>query len=347
MRRLTYLFIMATCLASVAIRAQVVQEDELSIVYYMPQTQIEIEVSYDEEVLQRGPYYHFAEEFLGIDDVIENDATHHQITDVQIHTRTATDYDRVYKISASNPQAQLVSLTEKGLLYGYNTPYQPAAKKHSSNAKQKTCEKPQLPPPYTEEQMKTQTMRQMAESIAKQIYRIRENRMYILGGEVDNPPADGKAMELVLQELNNQELALVELFTGTRTIKHHTHTAHYVPTKSQDLPILHFSTTEGIVADDNVTGKPIVMSIEAHRQIVSASAGVQDKKAPKPSQIYYNLPGYANIQIHFGSRMLAERQITVAQMGVAIPLAQELFNGKDLPQITFDTKTGNILSISK
>ena len=56
-----------------------------------------------------------------------------------------------------------------------------------------------------------------AEVAAKQIYRIRESRMNILTGDADNLPPDGEAMKLVIQQLEEQEKALTNLFTGIRT----------------------------------------------------------------------------------------------------------------------------------
>ena len=62
-----------------------------------------------------------------------------------------------------------------------------------------------------------------AEVAAKQIYRIRESRLNILTGEADNLPPDGEAMKLVIQQLEEQEKALTNLFTGILTKE----TEHY------------------------------------------------------------------------------------------------------------------------
>ena len=57
-------------------------------------------------------------------------------------------------------------------------------------------------------------------------------------------------------------------------------------------------------------------------------------------------PATANISITYRGKVLAEDAIQVAQYGVAIPLALELFNGKT-PIIRINPETGNILSIQK
>ena len=55
----------------------------------------------------------------------------------------------------------------------------------------------------------------MAEVAAKQLYRIRESRLNLVTGEVDELPADGESFKLIIQQLDEQEAALMELLMGT------------------------------------------------------------------------------------------------------------------------------------
>ena len=61
----------------------------------------------------------------------------------------------------------------------------------------------------------------------------------------------------------------------------------------------------------------------------------------------YNLPGSATLDVMIKGNVLASRTFPVAQLGVDVPLAKDLFSGKELPIIVFSEKTGNIISISK
>ena len=72
-----------------------------------------------------------------------------------------------------------------------------------------------------------------------------------------------------------------------------------------------------------------------------------NKKGNEVSQITYNLPGSAVIRVLYKGRVLGERTIDVAQLGVDVPLPKNLFTNGDLPKIVFNEKTGNIISISK
>ena len=43
------------------LHAQTVQENELAVVYYMPQTQLAVTVDYDEVTVKPGPFYLYAD----------------------------------------------------------------------------------------------------------------------------------------------------------------------------------------------------------------------------------------------------------------------------------------------
>ena len=49
----------------------------------------------------------------------------------------------------------------------------------------------------------------------------------------------------------------------------------------------------------------------------------------------------------FKGKQMAEQNVAVAQYGVAIPLAQDLFTGKATPTIKISAETGNILEIRR
>lgn len=330
-------------------QAQVVQEGELALVYYMPYTNMTVELTVEKEILKAGPFCHFAEEFLGVYEYIEQDEVNYRLKSAEIHTYTAPDYNRPVKIVAENDvPMQLLTLTEKGLLYGFNVPMpEKEPKKPVADRKDKKDDHyPQIAP-YTEDHMKTQSLREMAEVTAKQIYRIRENRMYILGCEVEKAPADGKAMKTVLEELDKQERQLVELFIGTRSVKVHHHTYQCAPDKNGETVLARLDKKAGLMNADSEQGEPILLNTQVHKQVLGASTGVVDKKAPKASSLYYNLPGSCIATVSYMGVEKATRNFQVAQLGVSVPLARNLFTGKTLPEILFNTKTGEVKSITK
>jgi hypothetical protein len=196
--------------------------------------------------------------------------------------------------------------------------------------------------PLLEEHIVGKTLAEQAQGAAKLIYRIRENRLYLISGEVDKMPADGRAMELAINKLDEMEQQLVELFVGRIEVERHRKTIVYTPVATEKTDLAYFSEQHGFTNATN--GDPIVMNINARRQI-KGNPNSDKKKAPIPSQISYNLPGTANYKVSYLNELSDEADIQVAQFGVDVPLAQDLFEGKQQPHIYFNTQTGNIESI--
>lgn len=340
------------CAIAGLLSAQTVHENELAIVYYLPQTQLCFDVEYEEVINHKGLFADYAEQYLGAKDIIREDSRTYRIVSVRPFAKAVADYTRAYKVVAENGvESQLLSLTKIGTLEGYNlpqkedvTPQNPPRRDPHMNHQQPRPQQPEVMP-LLEEHLNGKSLAQKAQGAAKLIYRIRENRLYLIGGEVDKVPADGQAMKLVLQELDNQERQLVELFIGRREVKRHHETLTYTPVKTEEVEIGYFSDKEGFTTSGN--GEPIVLNITARRQTKAGSRTEQDKKAPAPSQIYYNLPGSASYKVDYLNETLAEKQTAIAQFGIAIPLSRSLFTQKELPHILFDTKTGGLISITK
>jgi len=140
-------------------------------------------VYYDEITKTRGELYLYSERYLGTTDVILEDSHIFQLDRIKLVNPTTNPA----------PTPDWKSTT-------------------------KTTIKAQLP--LSEETLMATNLAKKAESVAKQIYRIRETRMNILAGDVEHMPADGKAMQLVLDELDKQEEALTSMFVGKSVVKH-------------------------------------------------------------------------------------------------------------------------------
>ena len=112
---------------------------------------------------------------------------------------------------------------------------------------------------------------------------------------------------------------------------------------------LYFSEENGFTNKENVDADSITIQIDRRNNEYKVTD--LDKRGKKKdealSQISYNLPGSALIRVIYKGRLLSERLIPVAQLGIDVPLPQSLFSGKELPQIRFSEKTGNIVSVTK
>ena len=342
---LSVLSLLAGCFSTT--QAQTLQEEELAIVYYMPQTQFAITIEYDVVEAQCGPFYQYAQRYLGTQDVILENETYYELTNIQAQTHTVADLSRPYSVHAQRDvQLQLLTLTAQGTLYGYNVPMESTVVPSVYTPQQSSKTEIPYVMPLMEEQLIASSIAKMAEGTAKQIYHIRETRLNILAGDVEHLPADGQAMQIVLDELQKQEEALTALFVGKKNITHKATTLYYTPNKSADAIIARFSRYKGLVDNDDLSGEPINI-LEVPNILSLSPLMIEVEKKPQlPSEIYYNLPGSTTITIQYKNKNLYTATHPIAQYGVALPLGKDLFQ-KSKPTIYFNTLTGNITSIQK
>ncbi len=355
-------FVLAVVMMACGIHAQVIEKNEPALVYYSPKTILGLDFTYTVEKQEMGPYAQFAADMIGATDFVTENKTVFTLEGVSIRTKTETDLSRPHKVVPEKGlDIQLLRLNDKNLLVGYNIAEEAvksSASKHQSNTKEgaKSRISSIYVAPYPEEVLKASSPRAQAYEVAKQIFHIRETRMYLLSGEAEHAPADGKAMQLVLEELDKQERELTELFVGKRCKQ--TEHKHFLLDKINKhtgrentvlKDYLYFSEENGFTNKENVDADSITIRIDRHNKEYKVSD--PDKRGKKKgealSQISYNLPGDADIRVIYKGRLLSERLIPVAQLGIDVPLPQSLFTGKELPKIRFNEKTGNIESITK
>ena len=346
MKRINILLVMLLWVANL-MQAQLVQENETAVIYYMPKTELVITLSYERIEQEPGIFYQYAQRYLGAKDIVTEKKTTYQLSDMALSTQASADTERAYKVNAQKGyQLQLLSLTTDGRLLGYNIGDVSKDDEVKGKKREAKGERREELMPLLEEQFMAGSIAKMAEGAAKQIYRIRETRLNILGGDVEHVPADGQAMQLVLDELNKQEQALVALFVGTTQITQHTHTFRYLPADDVEKEVVcRISKHTGIVDKDDLSGEPVYLTLKAHKQSLR-TAYMADSKSPLPSQLYYNLPGTADICLQCQTFNIAQ-SVTVAQYGIAIPLAMDLFTSKQKNSIYIHPETGNILSIQQ
>ena len=234
----TIMILAAALMAGGQATAQMVQENEAVVVYYMPKTELVMTLDYDVITETPGVFYQYAQRYLGAEEVITDAKTVYALTSVEMESVSSADLERAYQVTAQKGlPTQRLTLSEDGRLMGYGCGAcdEVEAKGERREAKGERREakgESKKVMPLLEEQFIAGTTAKMAEGAAKQIYRIREMRLNLLAGEVEHVPADGKAMELVLAELSQREEELVALFVGTRCVEHKTHTLHYAPEKT-------------------------------------------------------------------------------------------------------------------
>lgn len=345
----TMIILAAILMAGSQLNAQLVLENEAAMVYYMPKNELAITLHYTVVDEEPGIFYQYAKRYLGAKQVITESKRSCVLTHVSTELLTSADTHRAYKITAGQGiKEQLISLSEDGRLLGYNVAIEEAIESQLFSEKAESyCIENEVLMPLLEEQFVASSTAKMAEGAAKLIYRLRETRLNLLAGEVEHVPADGKSMELVLAELEKQEQALVELFVGKKKVSSGSKTLRYKPEECvYDAVLCRFSLHSGVVDANDLSGEPVYISVDATQEMVQPLVE-ENSKAPALSQLYYNLPGEADVVLKYKGEEWIRAHYQIAQLGVAIPMAKQLFTGKDIPVIRLNPETGNILSIEQ
>lgn len=127
--------------------------------------------------------------------------------------------------------------------------------------------------------------------------------MNILTGDADNLPPDGEAMKLVIQQLEEQEKALTNLFTGIRAKEVSDYEVTIVPFDNLDKEVLfRFSPQLGIVDADDLGGAPVYMNLKAIDRAPVLDPKEAEKKEKSLKGIIYNVPGKASIEISMNKK---------------------------------------------
>lgn len=350
------LIIMAGLLLSFPIVAQTkvvkknaVKANNFGITYSLPKTTLVVEAEVTKVTCKAGPYYKYAEKYLGVKDAITEDKVYFELGKIHLINKGVPDENNTYIVEFKNGTvAPYAYLTEDGLLCSINAEYEPEENTTSDSSKNKALpEKVTDASVFSEELLMAGSTAKQAEVAAKQIYRIRESRLNILTGEADNLPPDGEAMKLVIQQLEEQEKALTNLFTGVRTQEKSDYEVSIVPFDNLEKEVLfRFSNQLGIVDADDLGGVPVYMNLKAIDRAPQLDPKEAEKKAKSLKGIIYNVPGKASIEISMNKKTLYKGEAQITQFGTQEGLAPVMFEDKKAPvKVYFYPETGAIKQI--
>lgn len=350
------LIIIASLLLSLPIMAQTkvvkknaVKANNFGITYSLPKTSLVVDAEVTKVTCKAGPYYKYAEKYLGVKDVITEDKVYYELGKITLENKGVPDADNTYIVEfKGGTVAPYAYLTEEGLLCSINAEYAPEVTVDEAvKKKAQTAAKATDTSVFSEELLMAGSTAKQAEVAAKQIYRIRESRLNILTGEADNLPPDGEAMKLVIQQLEEQEKALTNLFTGVRTRETSDYEVSIVPYDNLDKEVLfRFSDQLGIVDADDLGGVPVYMDLKAIDRAPALDPKEAEKKEKSMKGIIYNVPGKASIEINMNKKSLYKGEAQITQFGTREGLAPVMFEDKKAPvKVFFYPETGAIKQI--
>ena len=331
------------------IKKNAVKANNFGITYSLPKTSLLVNAEVIKITSKAGPYYKYAEKYLGVKNAISEDKVYYQLGKISLENKGIPDPDNTYIVEfKSGTVAPYAYLTEEGLLCSINAEYMPekSTTEEARKRKQHSGQRADASV-LSEELLMAGSTAKQAEVAAKQIYRIRDSRLNILTGEADNLPPDGEAMKLVIQQLEEQEQALTNLFTGIQVRDTSDYEITIDPYDDLEKEILfRFSPQLGIVAADDLGGAPVYLDLKAIDRAPALEPKEAEKKEKSLKGIIYNIPGKASIAISMNKKTLLKGEVQVTQFGTQEGLAPVMFEDKKAPvKIYFYPETGAIKQI--
>ena len=174
-------------------------------------------------------------------------------------------------------------------------------------------------------------------------------RSDLMSGQADNPPADGAAMKLVLDNIAAQEAALTAMFAGTTSTRTVVRRYTVVP-DSTDITgrvIARLSAVDGLLEPDNLAGSPVTLDFRVlEKGALPVDEKGQVKTFPKGG-VAYRIPGRAQVSVSADGSNVASENFELAQLGVVFGLNPALFTDKKAPYgAVFSPDTGALISLT-
>jgi len=326
-----------TLLLAITAFAQRQQEQLPSgvVVYALPRTSIQLSVEAIHEVFTAGPYAQFAPKYLGIEAPTENKESF-SLKSVDLRWAVEADPARTFTIAIKDSKAaeSFLAMTSTGMVALFENSAATAVPWRFSNeariqdfnyrgheshlARESTTFFRNVQTargfervPVQQSQVVEKNTERRAEEAANAIFNLRKKRMELITGE--NDALSGEAMRAALEEINRMEQEYMSLFVGKSSFD--TQSANFEvvpdPTQTRQMYIaFRLSDTQGLLAPDNMGGRPIVLELVSDRR--PAPTNANDNKGRRVS---YRIPEVVQARLLDGQNLLLQTRVPVYQLG--------------------------------
>lgn len=313
------------------------------IVYFLPRTELQIKVTVTESQYIPGEFCQYADRYLRLQNISSQRKEEWEIKSIEVTPFGVPNPELAYSIKLKDKSvASQVDLTTDGIIKAINTTL--PEKEESTPPVLKKKERVNPRSFMTEEMLMATSSIKMAELVAKEIYNIRESKNSLVKGQADYMPKDGDALQIMLDNLNTQEKALTEMFSGYTETTEHEYTFVINPESNIDKKVIcRFSQKLGILKENDLAGAPIYISITPKNPLPAS----QEENKKRKNGIIYNIPGKADVIVQSSDKKYLEEEISFAQFGETEVLVNDLFNKKINTRVIFNPTTGGIVKIDK
>ncbi len=323
-----------------------------SLIYALPRTTLTFDVTVKKTMFRHGPYYKYAEKYLGITGVSDEDWVEWTISDIKIRGEEEIDPEQYYILESDGPlEVNALTLSKTGMILTPN----PGIYADKPVIQSNVSENPEpifhtdlsvkrniamvydtnyrfietdtgfVQVPYLYEREVHMTLEEQAEEAANFIIKIRKRRFKLMSGQYDVFP-EGIALQYAVENLTVLEKEYVALFIGKYMDEYYRLSNRYIPGENPlDHPhlLFRFSSQYGVVPVTDLTGKPVMLEItkQGTSKIIDnltythAEEGEEDNKA-----LFYRIPEVATIRVIGEQHVLAEKDLLIYQFGPTVRL---------------------------
>ena len=318
--------------------------------YYLPKTALRVVVVAEKSVTTPGELNKYAFRYLRLKDVPTETSTSWTIKSITLEPYGVPDQSKAYNVKVkSKTVAPLMSLTHDGILLAINTE---AEEETLPSLPQTTQAAAMLNPKkyMNQEMLSAGSTAKLAELCAQEIYDIRESRNALVRGEADNTPKDGEQLRLMLEQLDTQDRALTQLFSGSTQTSTEVFSLNYTPSQETERETLfRFSQFAGVVDKDDLSGQPVYISIKNTGNLPARqdNAEIDKKKAKMERGIFYNMPAREVVSIFDLNRSYTTIECSMGQFGTTEILSDVLFDKKTTTRVTFFQENGGVKKLEQ
>jgi hypothetical protein len=321
------------------------------LIYALPQTVIKININMLEIRTYRGPYYRFAEKYLGITGVPQENKSAWLIKSVSVSTYAEADPDQFYSIipvrGTFNP-GNIGYLSDQGLIMDikkldayaieskkvnifkrtpgimYSSPTVARNIVQSTDTLYKTIlsDTAFIRIPVLKNEMISKTIDERAEEVADFIIELRTGRYELLTGQTDFYP-EGQALVIALKRLDEMEEEYMSLFTGKTVEIEHSIDLWYTPRSGEvfeNVELFEYSNKNGISGKTTGSGKTVSLLLTKADKGKVLNEFIRGTDEQDFCGIYYRIPDMAEAEIQDGGKTMLKERIPVYQYGTILTM---------------------------
>ena len=384
----------ATALASCTAQKKYIRVENINsvnsvkdnpIIYSLPKTALSVKVTAINEVSVRGPYYQYAQKYLGTDDIITNNSSVWKLGNIDISSYPVVDSSRTYIVETNYPCA--MNFSPEGFLESVNTKPDFQERNYRDDDTHSNLSSDDLSSrrkfqdmnvnryetvfdtvlhvvdadsifttvPSAKKNLIRKSLDEQAQELANQIFVLRDDRNALLKGESDGKSLpDGDALKYMVEQLNKLEESYMSMFVGKKIKIEKTYVFDYIPTKGTEQDVLFkFSPEYGITPKESAKGSPIFVEInDLNDNIVVNRYDSKQKNLRQRNNSTSSANGFAYLTNAFAvvkilqkNNSLSERTLNINQLGTVKYLSSELMKSDGFKLILYP-QTGTIRSVN-